>query len=95
METKISGKRTEKLCNALGFHGSFGVDSVGLSGGIGLFWKNDVSVDLIFFGSNHIDVIVSMRDGSQPWRFTGIYGEPRRENRYQSWTLLRRLARAL
>ena len=37
METKMSGKRVEKLCNALGFNSSFGVDSDGLSGGVGLF----------------------------------------------------------
>jgi hypothetical protein len=37
METKIAGKRVEKLASSLGFQGSFSVDSVGLSGGIGLF----------------------------------------------------------
>ena len=38
METKIRGKRVEDLRHTLGFAGSFGVDSDGLSGGIGLFW---------------------------------------------------------
>jgi hypothetical protein len=46
METKISRKRDEKMANALGFRGSFALDSVGLSGGIGLFWKKDVVVEV-------------------------------------------------
>jgi hypothetical protein len=44
METKIGGKRVEKLPNSLGFGGSFAVDSEGLNGGIGLFWMTDVVV---------------------------------------------------
>jgi hypothetical protein len=92
METKISGKRVEKLAGALGFAGAYAVDSDGLSGGIGLFWSTDVVVDIKSFNSNHIDAVVSAKDGSgSPWRFTGFYGESRREKRHLSWTLLRRL----
>jgi hypothetical protein len=58
METNISGTRVEKLWDALGFYSSFGVNSDRFSGGIGLFWKNDVVVDLKNFGSKHIDVVV-------------------------------------
>jgi hypothetical protein len=95
METKINSKRTEKLCNALGFSSSFAMSSIGLSGGIGLFWNSEITVDLKSFNSNHIDVLVQPRDGGAQWRFTGFYGEPRRENRHISWTLLRRLANSL
>ena len=58
METKIKAKRVEDLKFTLGFAGSFVVDSVGLSGGIGLFWSTDVTVDLRNFSKNHIDVLV-------------------------------------
>jgi hypothetical protein len=97
METKIGGKRVEKLANALGFGGCFAVDSEGLSGGIGLFWKEGIKVDLKGFSTNHIDVIVQAMgdDDVKPWRFTGFYGEPGRDKRHFSWTLLRRLANAL
>ena len=95
METKISKKRTEKLCNSLGFSGSFAVSSDDLSGGIGLFWKAEVIVELKSYNSNHIDVLVQPRSGGVKWRFTGFYGEPRRENRHTSWTLLRRLSNVL
>lgn len=96
METKIGGKRVEKLANSLGFGGSFAVDSDGLSGGIGLFWRTDVVVELKSFNLNHIDVLVkAVGDDERPWRFTGFYGEPRKENRHLSWTLLKRLAHSL
>jgi hypothetical protein len=92
METKISGKRVEKLISTFGFSGGFAVDSDGLSGGIGLFWSSAVTVDIKSFNSHHIDAVVQCKDGSVPtWRFTGMYGESRRENRHLTWTLIRRL----
>ena len=46
METKIKAKRVEDLKHTLGFSGCFAVDSAGLSGGIVLFWSQDVTVEL-------------------------------------------------
>jgi hypothetical protein len=90
MEIKISGERVEKVAGALGFSGALAMSSVGLSGGIGLFWSADVEVDLKIFNAKHIDVVVNAKDGSGfPWRFTGFYGEPKRKKRHLSWALLR------
>ena len=89
METKIKAKRVEDLKFTLGFAGSFAVDSVGLSGGIGLFWSRDVTVDLKNFSKNHIDVLVhSNNQNAYVWRFTGFYGAPRAEERHHSWRFL-------
>src|SRR3954470_20707774 len=69
METKIKGKRVEDLRRHLGFGGCFAVDSVGLSGGIGLFWTHDVIVELKNFSSGHIDAMVKYKDqNSFEWR---------------------------
>ena len=46
METKIKGKKVEAMRTTLGFVGCFAVDSDGRSGGIGLFWSDEVIVDL-------------------------------------------------
>jgi hypothetical protein len=79
METKISGKRVEKLISTFGFSGGFAVDSDGLSGRIGLFWSSAVTVDIKSFNSHHIDAVVQCKDGFVPtWRFMVIYGESRR-----------------
>ena len=92
METKIEANRVEKLASTFGFVKGFAVSSEGLSGGVGIFWLAAVSVDIKNYSKNHIDLLVECKDGSIPkWRFTGIYGEPRRENRHNTWTLMRRL----
>jgi hypothetical protein len=65
METKIEGKRVENLKSTLGFAGGFAVDSVGLSGGIGVFWSS-AAVEVKSFNKYHIDAIVQLKDNSIP-----------------------------
>jgi hypothetical protein len=92
METKISAKRVENLKLSLGFAGCFAVDSNGLSGGIGLFWSADISVDVKNFSACHIDAMVRSKDDvDSEWRFTGFYWAPRAEDRKHSWRSLRTL----
>jgi hypothetical protein len=40
----------------------FGVASSGRSGGLCMFWKNDLNVDIISFSKYHIDSLVGMRE---------------------------------
>jgi hypothetical protein len=75
---------------SLGYSGSFAVSSVGLSGGLALFWLQSFLVDLKGFSSHFIDVVIS-EEKCAPWRATFVYGEPRRELRHEFWSLLRRL----
>lgn len=44
------------------------------------------------YSQNHIDIEVNM-SGVSPWRLTGFYGEPVRNQRRRTWDLLRTLAR--
>ena len=84
-ETKMHATRAQNLNWRLGFDNSFGVSSDGLSGGLVLFWNNDVSVDLKSFYKSHIDAMVTCEaTGSNAWRFTGFYGEAKRELRKES-----------
>ena len=93
METKISAKRVESLKATLGFAGCYAVDSNGLSGGIGLFWTADISIDLKNYSFCHIDVMVRKAGQTgMAWRFTGFYGAPRAEDRHHSWRCLRTLS---
>lgn len=66
------------------------VDSVGASGGLALFWRNEIDITLKSMSENHIDVVVKEADGLK-WRFTGIYGESRSEEKNNTWELLRTL----
>ncbi|TVU49586.1 hypothetical protein EJB05_00900, partial [Eragrostis curvula] len=59
METQIDKYRVENLRYTLGFDNSFAVNSDGRSGGLGLFWQNDVVVSIKKYSNYHIDTIVS------------------------------------
>ncbi|KAK3228648.1 hypothetical protein Dsin_000529 [Dipteronia sinensis] len=91
METKCDHVKLEKWRIKLGFCGKLVVNSLGKSGGLCLYWINNVVVDLLTYSQCHIDVMISGL-GSKRWRFTGFYGHPEQSQMKHSWTLLWRLA---
>uniref|UniRef100_A0A803NVH1 DUF4283 domain-containing protein n=1 Tax=Cannabis sativa TaxID=3483 RepID=A0A803NVH1_CANSA len=68
----------------------FFLDSRGKSGGVNLLWKVEEEVTLLGYGSNYIDVSVSIGEQGS-WRLTGLYGEPNRSLRHKTWNLMRTL----
>jgi hypothetical protein len=73
----------------LGFSNGVGVGSFGRGGGLALLWSNEICVKLQSFDKLHIDVmVVDPVSNAERWRFTGIYGESRRELRHRSWELM-------
>lgn len=91
-ETMAKRSRMEWVRNKLGFEGMVTVDPVGKSGGLALMWKDKDQTELISFSQSHIDVKVHLEDMGE-WRLTGMYGEPDRSRRRNTWDLLRNLAR--
>ncbi|XP_060965178.1 uncharacterized protein LOC133034161 [Cannabis sativa] len=94
LEDNVNGAQYENsknLMEALDFDGVFVVDANGASGGIAMLWKNNDSGTLLGYSKNHIDLQVSISPTSPTWRLTGVYGEPNRNRRSDSWTLLRSL----
>uniref|UniRef100_A0A803PL05 Reverse transcriptase domain-containing protein n=1 Tax=Cannabis sativa TaxID=3483 RepID=A0A803PL05_CANSA len=90
-ETLCKHDSIERLKVSLGFEGLLTVDAVGRSGGLALLWKVRDEIQVLEYSSHHIDV--SVHAGDKPtWRLTGCYGEPNRNNRVQTWTLLRNLS---
>jgi hypothetical protein len=88
-ETRVSGSRVANLRWRLGLKNCITFDSDGRSGGLALFWRESVEVNLIEKNFRYIDVStrVSTED---PWfRVTFVYGEPRTENRHVMWEALR------
>jgi hypothetical protein len=82
--------RAQNFMWSLGYSGSFAVSSVGLSGGLALFWLSQYTVSLKGFNSHCIDVVISS-EGEAAWRATFVYGEPRRDQQHVFWDLLCRL----
>ncbi|XP_060965673.1 uncharacterized protein LOC115711034 [Cannabis sativa] len=77
----------------LGFDSCFAVEARGHSGGLALLWKESSDVAIQGFSFNHIDAIVQLQHCVQ-WRLTGVYGEPRRELRFNTWNLFRSIKNA-
>lgn len=81
------------LKRSLGMVHGLGVGSFGRGGGLALLWKRDVVVKLQSCDKLHIDVaVLDPVTHAEKWRFTGFYGESRRELRYKSWDCLRFLS---
>ena len=65
-------------------------DSVGASGGLALFWRKEVNLTVKSLSKYHIDSVIKEEDGME-WRFTGVYGESRSEDKDNTWDTLRSL----
>jgi exonuclease III len=46
-ETQISSSRVEALARTFGFDHSFAVSSDGRRGGLGIFWNNNLKIDIL------------------------------------------------
>jgi hypothetical protein len=74
---------------ALGFAHGLGVGSLGRGGRLALLWREEVQIRLQCLDKLHIDVaVIDPVTKVDKWRFTGFYGESRRELRYRSWDCL-------
>uniref|UniRef100_A0A803NWE1 Endonuclease/exonuclease/phosphatase domain-containing protein n=1 Tax=Cannabis sativa TaxID=3483 RepID=A0A803NWE1_CANSA len=89
-ETKSNKARVEFVGRGLGYEGVFIVEAQGRSGGLALLWKNEKDGRIIGFSQSHIDFMVEV-EGNPKWRLTGVYGEPQRQQRMDTWNLLRSL----
>lgn len=67
------------------------VETQGHSGGIALLWRYNNEVKLNSYNKNHIDDNVRNKEGDN-FKLTGVYGEPDRNKREETWNLLRRLS---
>lgn len=88
LETQVRKTRVEGLKSTLGFDNSFAVSSLGRSGGIGLFWNNEIKVEILSYSQYHIDAIATESCGDQ-WRLTTVYEEAQTSKRCKTWDMLK------
>ncbi|KAL6225515.1 hypothetical protein ACLB2K_004365 [Fragaria x ananassa] len=102
-ETRCLKQDVERLKLQVNYKNVFVVDcdnnrnsdgKVSRAGGICLLWKEGVEVSLSTFSKNHIDVMVGKAGARDKWRFSGVYGFSKVEERYKTWELLRRLGQS-
>ena len=68
------------------------IPSRGSSGGLALFWKNELQVNVIKYSMSNIDVEINSGDGFGWWHFTSFYGNPDSSSRDESWSCLKYLS---
>lgn len=76
--------------NVLRYEGAISIDLQGHSGGLALFWSNNNEVMFWSYSENNIDVVVEI-DGWKNYRMMGVYGEPDKTKRRETWNLFRSL----
>ena len=74
-ETWLDEVRLSGLRDSLRFGHHHGVSRLTRGGGLVLFWKKDVDVQVMSSSHNHIDVLFN-GGKVNVWRFTGFYGAP-------------------
>ena len=84
METKLNRDWTMKICDICGFKQGLIDPSRGSSGGLTLFWKDDIQVNVIKYSPSNINAEVNSGDGLGWWHLTGFYGQPETSLRYES-----------
>ena len=66
----------------------------GRSGGLAMYWKSDINMELVHLSQYHIDMIV--KEGSaDPWRLTSNYGGAQTNERKKTWDHLEFFVRNL
>ena len=58
---------------------------------MGLFWDENLDIELLSIGEHHVDVMVKEQDKDLKWRGTFVYEEPRVQDRHLMWERMRML----
>lgn len=74
VETQIARTWVKSLVGTLGFDKSYAVDSNGRSGGLGIFWNNDIQVDVFGYSDYHISARILEPD-QDDWWLSCMYDE--------------------
>jgi hypothetical protein len=83
-ETRQNKAVVESISRRNGFSNCLPVCIEGKGGGLALFVRSDLKVDLGSYGPHHIDVTVLDQFGIK-WISTFVYGEPRLSDRPEFW----------
>ena len=86
---KIAGMKKVKL--KLGFVNGLYVQRQGKGGGLTVFWKMEVNLEINSYSKFHIDAIVTEEGSGFSWRLTGFYGHLETHRRRESWRFLNTL----
>ena len=73
-KTKIKTSNVRNICDRLNFVDSWCVDSVGVSGGLALFWRMGADLEVVFSDKNMIVALGYSDPPEALWLLFAIYG---------------------
>ena len=91
METKSGLDWILKVRDWCKYKNGLIVPSRGSSGGLALFWKKEIRLDIQTYSHSYINAWIDGEDGIGWWHLTGFYGEPDTYGRWESWQKLKHL----
>ncbi|XP_028798620.1 uncharacterized protein LOC114754051 [Neltuma alba] len=91
METKIKGEKVKRIRRLCQMQEEFYVDPRGRGGGLALWWKEDVIVNIWFNSRNLIHVSLESNSFTVPKYVTFVYGAPGNDKKMLVWNEMRRL----
>ena len=80
-ETKVKSPRINRIKTQLNFFVCFYVEANGRAGGLALFWRMGVDLEIIYLDSNIIASLIYFDPERSPWMLFCVYGPPRRAKR--------------
>ena len=89
-ETLIDEARLEHTLSKINFDQKWVVPRLNRGGGLVLFWKSSINIEVVDSYRYYIDTIIN-GNTEDAWRFTGFYGEPKTHRRSEAWNKLRSL----
>lgn len=90
-ETKEKCSKLHNLKRRLHFDDTYVVDCIGKFGGLCLFWKRSVKVEVIYSDNNVIHSYVINMNTNAIFRYSFVYGNPVSQQRKRFWVILRNL----
>ena len=89
-ETWADKAKLKEIKQKIEFDNLFIVERNNRGGGLAIFWRNSVDLQVDSCSPNHIDSIIN-KGKEEVWRFIGFYGEPMTHKQIESWNKLRQL----
>lgn len=89
-ETKSNSKEIQRLQNKLCFDKSVCFEAQGRAGGLVVFWKEDVELNIIETHEHYVDMHI-WENRDLRWRMTCVYGWPEHNNKAKTWETINNL----